>query len=323
MPSGIPRPTVTLHPGRGMLYTQGMASKKIFLRQFGRSFAPAGKAMLGLEAPKEAAAISYFVLISLFPAILVLVWLVDTFLGWMDLHGVVVDRIMDLFPGSAIFLRSSLEELTAPSKTVIVSCIVVVVWSTSWIFSFLEGAINRAWGASHQKTFWETRLRSIAFMILGSTSLLVSAAVTTSVSNARARAAAEIPALAREGSWIGWFWSLSVLGAGLLIAMFVFALIFKWLPHRTVYWREAFSGAFVFILLWEIGSILFARLLPGFDYQRVYGRTGTVIAVLVWVYTSSLILIFGANFSAQLHQIRMQPPQAGIAFSKGKIRRLP
>jgi membrane protein len=301
-----------------------MAFGNIFLRQFGRSFAAAGRVMLKHEAPRDAASISYFGLVALFPAMLLIVYLADGFLGWMDLHGIVVELILDLFPGSNIFLRSNLNELTTPSVAVVLSCVFVFFWSSSWIFSFLENAINRAWGASHQKTFWESRLRSIAFMMLGGSSLLATAVITASVSNARARSGAQIPVSVSSSSLSGLFWSFILLGAGLLIAVLVFALIFKWIPHRTVFWREAFSGAVVFVFTWEIGSIIFVWLLPYFDYQRIYGRTGAVIALLVWVYTSNLILLYGANFSAQLHSIRMETPvpRAGT-FPGEKVRSLP
>jgi len=294
------------------------------MRQLGRSFPAAGRMMLKHEAPRDAASISYFSLIALFPASLVIVYMADALLGRMDLHGTVVDLILYLFPGSNRFLRSNLNELTTPSLTVVLSCAFVFVWSSSWIFTFLESAINRAWDTPHQKTFWESRLRSIGFMMLGGSSLLASAIITAKVSNARAEAAAMIPASTEAGSLIGLFWSLFLLGAGLLIAVLVFALIFKYIPHRRVFWREAFSGAVVFIVVWEIGSIIFARLLPYFDYKRIYGRTGAVIALLVWVYTSNLILLFGANFTAQLHSMRMQTtmPRAGT-FPGEKLRRLP
>ena len=294
------------------------------MRQLGRSFPAAGRMMLKHEAPRDAASISYFSLIALFPASLVIVYIADALLGRMDLHGTVVDLILYLFPGSNRFLRSNLNELTTPSLTVVLSCAFVFVWSSSWIFTFLESAINRAWDTPHQKTFWESRLRSIGFMMLGGSSLLASAIITAKVSNARAEAAAMIPASTEAGSLIGLFWSLFLLGAGLLIAVLVFALIFKYIPHRRVFWREAFSGAVVFIVVWEIGSIIFARLLPYFDYKRIYGRTGAVIALLVWVYTSNLILLFGANFTAQLHSMRMQTtmPRAGT-FPGEKLRRLP
>ena len=307
-----------------MLYTESMASRNGFMRQFGRSFAAAGRVMLKNEAPRDASAISYFSLIALFPAILVIVHLADALPGRTNLHGIVLETIVDLFPGSDIFLRSNLDELANPSMTVVISCAVVFIWSSSWIFSFLEGGINRAWGTPHQKTFWESRLRSIGFMMLGGSSLLTSALITAKVSSERARAAAQIPASTETSSLVGWFWSFCLLGAGLLIAVLVFAIIFKYIPHRKVFWKEAFSGAVVFVVMWEIGSLIFVILFPYFDYKVIYGRTGAVITLLVWVYTSNLILLFGANFSAQLHNIRMQgpAPRAGT-FPGEKLRSFP
>jgi membrane protein len=289
-----------------MLYTQRMALEKSLFRQIGRSFAAAGRVMLKHETPRDAAAISYFSLVALFPAILVMVALADTLLGWMNLHGTVVRLIVHLFPGSRMFLRSNLAELATSSGTVVFTCAIVFIWSSSWIFSFLESAINRAWGVTNQKTFWESRFRSIGFMILGGTSLLASSAILGFVGNARTREAAEIPAGAEESYLLAWLWYCALIFAVLLIAVLVFALIFKWIPHRKVFWREAFLGALVFVFMWEMGSTIFVHLLPYFDYQRIYGKAGAVIALLVWIYTSSLILLFGANFTAQLHGIRLQ-----------------
>jgi membrane protein len=301
-----------------------MALKNSFSRELGRSFAAAGRVMLKHETPRDAAAISYFSLVALFPAILVMVALADTMLGWMNLHGTVVRLIVHMFPGSRLFLRSYLAELTTSSKTVVFSCAIVFIWSSSWIFSFLESAINRAWGVSNQRTFWESRLRSIGFMILGGTSLLASSAILGFVSNTRAREVAEVPAGGEESYLIGWFWYCVLIFAVLLIAVLVFTLIFKWIPHRKVYWREAFLGAMVFVFMWEMGSTIFVHLLPYFDYQRIYGKAGAVIALLVWIYTSSLILLFGANFTAQLHGIRLQEPMPDSGkFQRAKFEDFP
>lgn len=299
----------------------GLATKKPFLHSSRRAFAAAGRMMLTHEIPRDAAAISYFSLIALVPTMLVLIALADAFLGWMNLHGVVIQRALALFPGSRQFLRSNLSEITTLSPTVVLSCLIVVIWSSSWIFTFIESAINRAWGVSSQRTFWESRLRSIAFMLLVGTSLLSSAAVTAFISAARARAV-QMTASASASYIVGRFWAFVLLGSGLLIAVLIFTLVFKWMPHRKVFWREAFSGAFVTTLLWEIGSYIFGRVVPRFDYQRIYGKMGAVIALLAWVYTSNMILLFGANFSAQLHSIISELSGSNLYIGE-RLRRFP
>jgi membrane protein len=300
-----------------------MVKKKSFMTMAGQSLKAAGQLMLKHEIPRDAAGISYFGLIALVPTILVLIAMADAFLGRMNLHGTVVQRVIALFPGSRQFLRSNLSEITAPSTAVVLSCVVVVLWSSSWIFTFLENSINRAWGISSQKTFWESRLRSVGFMVMVGLSLLSSAATTTFLSAVRARAAT-MTASARANYFIGWFWYFVLLGAGLLIAILVFTLVFKWVPHRKVYWTEALAGGLVSTLIWEIGSYIFGKLVPFFNYQRIYGKMGAVIALLAWVYTSNLILLFGANFSAQLHGMMWEQtmPTAGMYFGE-KLRRFP
>ena len=158
----------------------------------GKSFAAVGRMMLRHEVPRDAAGISYFTLMALFPAFLITIALSDFVMGRSDFHQSVVDSIVNLFPGSRQYILSSLNEITAPSRTVLVSCIVVVFWASSWIFTFIESSINRAWDIPNQRTFWESRLRTFALMALGGISLLSSAAITAFVNTTQDRAAAHI-----------------------------------------------------------------------------------------------------------------------------------
>ena len=202
----------------------------------------------------------------------------------------------------------SLREIAAPSTTVVVSCMLVVFWSFSWIFTFMERAINRAWGISNQRAFWESRLRSIALMILGGFSLLISAAITAFASAVSKLAEAHPMVSAEATSLVIWFWHLLFIAVGLLIAVFVFALLYKWTPHCKISWKEAISAALVTTFLWEIGSFIFVKLVQVFDYPQIYGKMGAVIALLTWIYTSNMIVIFGANFSAHLDWMISKTP---------------
>ena len=264
--------------------------------------------MLHNETPRDASGISYFVIMTLFPAILVVIAIADSFLGWMNLNTTVVEIILGLFPGSDQFIRSNLDEITTPSTMGIVSCVILVLWAASWVFSFVESSINRAWDIPNQRTFWESRLRTIALLTLGSVSLFGLAAFTTFVRVVRARAAANayIESLKWGPYFVGWFWYYVLLAMGALVTIFVLAMIYKWTPHCKVFWKEAFSGAALVAVMLEFAGFIFMRLVPLFDYQQVYGRMGTVVTLLAWVYTSIMIVLFGANFSAQMHWIRSE-----------------
>src|SRR5213083_1741444 len=163
------------------------------VRRAGKAFLDAFRAMLANEAPGAAAAISYFSLLALFPAILVLIAVADAFLGSIDLRDRVLQSILSLFPGSRSFIRSNFEEITAPSPHIVFSCMVIVVWSSTWVFVFVENALNRAWGVPKRRTFWLSRFRSFALLSLSGILLLTSAAITGTVSAFRSAADRRIP----------------------------------------------------------------------------------------------------------------------------------
>jgi len=295
-----------------------MKLQKSHLGLIGRAFVGAGRMMLRHEVPRDAAGISYFGLAALFPAIIVMISIVDAFLGWMNLHNIVLNRIIDLFPGSHQFIKSNLSQITKPSTAVVISCALVVLWASSWIYTFIESGVNRAWDVSHQRTFWESRMRGIALMALGGFSLLFSAAIATFFSAVRSQAESHIAQSPNTYYFIAQFWYFILIGTSFLIAVLVFAFVYKWTPHRKVLWGDAFPGALVATSMYEIASFIFAEIVPYFDYQKIYGKMGAIIALLVWVYTSNLILLFGANFAAQLHWKRteLELPDAGALMAQ-------
>ena len=280
------------------------------------------------EVPRDAGAISYFSLFVLFPAILVLFYITFVILELWQLRTPVIGRIVELFPGSRNFLEMNLKDLVNPSPLLFLAAFIVVIWGSAWIFTFLENALNRAWEVPRRRTFWESRLRNIALLVFGGTLLMASAAITLVVNAQKALAYKHLPF--PEDPLIDAMWRWIILGAGVLIAISVFLFIYKLMPDCRVGWREAFSGAIVATVLWEADWKIFAQLVPVFDSQKVYGTTGFIIALLTWVYTSSLIALYGANFSARLYRperlLAQTLPEPGSSQSRTwdqNVRRFP
>src|SRR5215210_7835786 len=86
-----------------------------------------------------AAAMSYFGLLTLFPTLLVLLALGNNF----DLGKEMLNRAVDVYPGSREFLGNTISSLENVGPTVILTCIVVTIWAGSWVFNVVERAINR------------------------------------------------------------------------------------------------------------------------------------------------------------------------------------
>lgn len=278
-----------------------MKDKIAHLRMAGSALGRAIRAMMDHRNPRDAAAISYFSFLALFPAVLVLISVANDLLGKNELGGSsIFARIIVLFPVSKKFLDENLSQIIDPSTTLVLSCVVVVMWTSSWVFSIVENALNRAWDVPKRRTFWESRLRSISVVVLGGTILLASAALLAVASPASDKPNERLRIYVQDPI-ISWLWKSISYGAVLFLAVLVFGCVYKLLPDKKVQWKEALSGAIISALLWELGTFVFIRLVPYFDYERIYGRMGAVIALLAWVYTSNLLILFGANFSAQLH----------------------
>jgi uncharacterized BrkB/YihY/UPF0761 family membrane protein len=133
--------------------------------------------------------------------------------------------------------------------------------------------------------------------------LLISAGITFVVEAMKTQAETLSPAFAKDQIIIS-FWKWPIWAAGILIAIIVFLFVYKLMPDCHICWSEALSGSIVATMLWEVDWEIFIKLVPVFDSQKVYGTTGFIIALLTWLYASSLITLYGANFSAKLHGAR-------------------
>src|ERR1041385_7663046 len=100
----------------------------------------------------SAAAMSYFGLMTLFPALLLLLVLSNRMAAGTHM----ISQIVQVYPGSTKFLEETLKSLSGVSTGVIITCAVIVLWAGSWVFAVVERALNRVWGTTH-RTFLHGR----------------------------------------------------------------------------------------------------------------------------------------------------------------------
>ena len=85
-----------------------------------------------------------------------------------------------------------------------------------------------------------------------------------------------------------------------LLAVLMFSLVYKFVPYTKVRFSQVMPAAVLAALTWEIAKYGFTFFLRYSSYQNVYGSIATIIAVLTWVYLSAGILLFFAEYSAQM-----------------------
>jgi len=249
----------------------------------------------------SAAAMSYFGLMALFPALLLMLALSNQINAATGL----ITHAVDVYPGSGAFLRETIRSLSSVGTGVVITCLIVVLWAGSWVFSVIERALNRIWGAT-SRTFWHGRALTIGMIGIIGLLLAISVLITSVVvalreiaGNLSPRQIAGYPILMSVGSvfWQGVFAALSF-----LVTVVLFVVVYRFMPRAEVNLRDTLPGAFAGGLLWEAAKYAFAWSLNYFHYDQIYGSVGAVVAVLTWSYFSSLILLFGAQLTAVFHR---------------------
>ena len=248
-----------------------------------------------------AAAMSYFGLLTLFPALLVLLVIGNRFAAGSE----ALARIVEVYPGSGEFLRATVRSLKDVGWGGIASATVVTLWAGSWVFAVIERALNRIWG-TRPRAFLHGRALTLG-MIGAVGVLLIVSVFLTSVLVGLQQLIDQLPIrVVRRTPWMtvmgNAFWQSLFASAGALVTIALFAVVYRFVPNGRVTLRDTLPSAIIAGLLWETGKYIFASSLQYFHYDEIYGSVGAVVSVLTWSYVSSLILMFGAQLSVVLHQ---------------------
>lgn len=255
----------------------------------------------------SAAAMSYFGLMTLFPALLLLLALSNRIAAGSQM----LQHVVQVYPGSSKFLHDTIRSLSGIGTGVIISCALVVLWAGSWVFAIGERALNRIWGTMH-RTFLHGRLLTLG--MIGIVGLVLSASVlSTSVLLALQEIAGRLSPRQLENyrllSTVGnLLWQIVFALGSLLVTFTLFVVVYRFLPNAHVTVRDTIPGAVIGGLLWEVAKYAFAWSLNYLDYDQIYGPVGAVVTVLIWGYVSSLVLLFGAQLTSVFHREQMEHP---------------
>jgi membrane protein len=255
----------------------------------------------------SAAAMSYFGLMTLFPALLLLLALSNRIAAGNQM----LQHVVEVYPGSGKFLHETIRSTQGISTGLIITCAIIVLWAGSWVFAVLERGLNRIWGTT-SRTFLHGRALTLG--MIGIVGLLLSASVLlTSILLALREIAERLsphqlehyPLLSSVGSV---FWQIVFALVSLLVTCSLFAIVYRFMPNARVTVRDTVPGALIGSLLWEAAKYIFAWSLNYFHYDQIYGSVGAVVAVLTWGYVSSLVLLFGAQLTGVFHREHMENP---------------
>jgi membrane protein len=256
-----------------------------------------------------AAQLAYYLILALFPFILVLVSLMGTF-GSPELASEVLGYFQRVMPQQAYEI---IETFTAdiisgerPAPYLFSFGILLTIWAASGAFAALINALNRAYDVQETRPFWKVRGIAI-LMTLGLSVLILAGVLLLVVGEPIGRAVASIFGL---GDLFLLVWDVVRWPAALFFMVFTVALLYYFAPDVEQPFRWITPGGLIGVLLWVLASVGFNFYVSNFgSYNKTYGSIGAVIVLLLYLYISSLTILFGATLNATL--VRMKEEISG------------
>lgn len=250
------------------------------------------------NASRMAAALSYYTIFSLAP----IVFIVITIIGWIyregDVSGLFMSQVTGLIgeSGGAVFeaIIAAAQQPQASTWATIIS-VVTALFGATGVFVELKASLNAAWGITEErfsglKGMVLVRAISLTVTLVIGFLLLVSLFISTALSAVTSRLNSD-HALISVG--------LQILNQVIAIAMIaaLFAFIFKFLPDIKIPWKDVWVGAIFTSILFNIGKFLIGLYLGNSDVGSAFGAAGSLLILLLWVYYSAQLILFGAEFT--------------------------
>lgn len=258
-----------------------------------------------------AAALTYYAVLSVFPALVVMVSLLGVFGQGRRTIDALLDIVDDVAPASALdTLRPPIEQLVnSPSAGfALVAGILGALWSASGYVGAFGRAMNRIYEIEEGRPVWKLRPLQLVLTLVG---LLMAAVVVVmlAVSGPVARVVGDAIGLGDVAVTV---WNVARWPLILLFVVLAVAILYYVTPNvEQPKFRWISVGAAVAILVWIAASVLFGFYVANFgSYNKTYGALAGVIVFLLWVWITNLALLFGAELDAEIERGRQL--QAGL-----------
>jgi membrane protein len=273
------------------------------------------------QAATLGAALAYYTVFSLAPLLVISISIAGLAFGREAAEGQIFDHLRELLgEESGRAMQVIVQNASQEPKTGVLATIIgfaVLLFGASGVFGQLQTSLNAIWGVQPKPGrgilgVIQDRILSFGFILVVGFLLLFSLLLTAAISFAGQRFGEMIVGMEALVQLLNTILSLAVI-------TLLFAMMFKFLPDAKIAWRDVWIGAFITALLFTIGKFALGFYLGRSGVASSYGAAGSLIVLLLWVYYSSQIVFFGAEFTqvyANRFGSHVSPANNAIAVSK-------
>ena len=280
---------------------------------------------IGDKAPQLGAALAYYTVFSLAPLILILLAIIgllfrhDPAGAWNRM----VEQMSYFLDRSAIqVVRDIAQNASHPSKGILatVTGIALTLFGASGVFGQLQDALNTIWGVKPKpgsgiREFLRARFLSFTMVAGVCFLLLVSLVIEACLKAFSNSISTSLPGGGTFALCVYFVFDFTVVG-------FLFAMIFKFLPDAKIQWRDVWIGGALTALFFLIGKWALGLYLGSGAAASAYGAASSLITLLLWIYYSAQILLFGAEFTqvyANRYGTHVEPADFAVRVKRPEI----
>jgi membrane protein len=254
----------------------------------------------------HAASIAYYALLSLFPFLLLVISMLGAVTADDADRMSVLSFVFRYFPTQLDFVTGQLDALRTARLQLGVAGSLALIWGSLGVFGAVTSAVNEAWGVEKQRSFWKHRLVSFLMLVAAGGVMMLALLLVSLIQMAQAT---WFGAMLASYTWLTTLQTYAVrnLATGLLVIGL--GLVFYFIPNAKTRFRDVWVGAVLTGLLWRLafqGFAWYIRMNAGL--KMIHGSVAAVIVFLLWVYVSSIILMYGVEFTAAYARLRRRRP---------------
>jgi membrane protein len=294
MTSGSVSPTVEVAP----IAAPESPASRLLLRPWKHMLLHRGWPTMQYLARTEAHTYAFSVaanaILSFFPFMVLLMWLIRNVFHSATMYNVVVDLLRDHLPAGQDFVIRNLQSLVKARQRVKMASVVILLITSTGVFVPLEVAFNRIWGFAKNRSYLGNQI--ISLVLAFACGILALISIGMAAGNELA-----LTFMMRGNENIifraATFVALKVCAT--LASIAIFFLIYWLLPNGKIKARSVLPAAVAMGVLWEVGKVLYIKALPWLDFQEVYGQAFSIsVALMFWAFISGLMLLAGAHLSS-------------------------
>src|SRR5215469_16476173 len=286
-------PAVAEAPQRASLLTRFLLEP--WRRMLARKGVPTLQYLAKTEAHTFAFSVAANAILSFFPFMVVMMWLIRNVFHSQGMENVVIALLRDHLPAGQDLVINNLKALVKSRQGVKLASVVILLISSTGVFVPLEVAMNQIWGFTKNRSYLGNQIISLALAFSCGFLALTSVAIA-----AENREVTSIMVLRYVDNIIfKIFTTIALKVIATLASVAIFFLIYWLLPNGKVRAKDVLPAAAAMGILWEVAKYAYIKALPWLDFRDVYGPFSTSITLMFWAFLSGLMLLAGAHLASE------------------------